>query len=1477
MPDILSFKWFDAEAYVSGIPTGTVPPFADIQSVWSSATVRDVFRKTSVIFETLLAAEGDTELVGHQHQEDDEFGPIRTTTSVQMTGRALNDSHQAESSAICLSIAMGTLATMAYYEGGGQKAARLKAVVKAMLDGTGAQLALVGPHLLATVSAGFVTLSPTELDDMVDRIGGELLPSYEYARSSQIHAFVLAFLKATTLTWGREETMELPFVDKARRLSAWFTAQMLSENIALPSIRIAFIELAESFLQPELSTFAWSHESEPGACHQGVPIPPISILIRMLADQDFRVRFRLATVMGALCAYVHAKQQQEYSVWESIAAARGFDVSGHGFESNISLLLAYANIMVASDYFRANAYNPIIVYAALDPSKSTSRYVSATLQGVASRLGIGSLASLYTFLAPYTMAEQILARQENLAIPDSVAFGFANKRDLYAASFAETAAMILAGPRPNFFDQMSTYAGLSKHNALRACLPIYIGYKLTAPLPEDETLREPAFLACVQEVDARVATVAKESSASTEAFMQGLQDVVVYRMFTFIWEPDYHIQALSEVMSPWPEARTSLAMVLASVHTGFRPNVLSPPDVALKDIMRVLHSRHPVVRGALSNEALLYVVLHRMTVSVAGPHFVSQQLRLLYNLAICIAIASKVVSRSAILLRLLLQRLVRLLEHPDLTDVATSIFRWCLGALVKLLNDDRSVDYELGQVLAEAAKFSYTARASSVSAGQQAGVDLTTSLEGILTEIMQTKQSAWRNAAFVALCLWPTTIPLHDKLSFRHVQQVLEDSALSFRDYSILRHLRSLLDGSRSSTVFEQIPKLLWRFVSRWKGTSRDDAKSYNEGISAFADILMLGGVRLEAPGLAEVRSTGKVQARDQGKLQETIAGKLAQFLDVPELKTVSASFEAVKSIFAELQPGTAITIAGTEDMRMIAASAARSPLTISRQYANRLEDLKTEDWIRKGDIRISWQQAFAEVLTEALAARDEFFGPLLSAIQDVPNFAGAVLPELVHAILLHDEGQPKSTTKQVLSLYLTKLLQGESPVSTDILDLVVALRAFSPVDEGNKQSYRQRNTWLQISWKLLAEVAGAHRRPYAAMMFLDLARDSEGADMQAETLKQQDLLYAVYSTIDDPDSFYSIKAVDPQAGLLRQLEHEGKWNEALGWHAGMLEAHPATSRPTGSSASLIQALAKSDLPRMALDLLLPQVSAAGSKLDLPGGLEHHLAWKTEAWDLPLAGQQDSSNSEMNIFQALRAINRSLDISAVEVTLCSGLANEIGKILKASTHPYPSNPTGLGQIIAMRELQKTWKAVEDRREEPSISLQPLPSLPYVLNSPTADSYLLIGYRRFEVAEHVLSVRSTLLARARNQEALSSISDELSLHYKSIASVELEQLLDLAHRARMSNRLQCALNAILRAQDLAASASLDKSTCQTELAHILWNQKQPGVAMDVLQAVCSEDVEDSSSVAMEPQCIALLLAQMVSRRLTNLLQARLTSP
>ena len=1276
-----------------------------LRHLWENQELRRGMNEIAVAFEKLLSMDGNGDSAALVKGDDQDFGPTGPSTSVQLFEPIVSNTKTEMGSEACLDICTRFLVTNAFYEEGGEQPARLRRVVKNQLDGTGSHFVLLGRHILNAVQSGNLQLTASELDRMLERLGAELLPSYEYGRAEEMQLLVLQFLQATIRTWGKEERMDISFVDNARKLSAWFTAQYRIDNISSLSIRIALIKLLAAFHCQEYSQLAWGHESEALACHQGVPLPPTTLLIEMLRDIDFRTRFMVAPAMGHLCSYVHDINRHDFKIWESIANARGFDISVNGFESNITLLLAYGNVIVASDYFRPNAYKAITVYAALSSSKTTTHFIRSLLDSISERLGLGSLAQLYTFLAPYTMAEQIIHRQEGFVLPDPTAFGFENKRDLYEAGFTEVAAMALAGPRPAFFDQICTFAGRPYPLALQQCLPVFIAYKLTLSRTAgvDANMQRLE----VEQVAARVLEVAKASGQDTQEIMLSIQDLVITKIFTFIWEVEYDVKTFQRAFANnWPGAMEVILEIVESFEEPFQPNVLSPPDVRLEEVLLTLKSDHPTVAGAMTSEPVVYSILHRLLISVAIPPFVSQQRRLLYNTAICIACCSGIISAHLSLLSLILHRLISFLVEADLLIIASGIFRWTAKQYMARLHVEPDVLNDFGHIMAAAAEALVRASDNTDSNIFDAASQLLRDLEDALEKSVRSGKPNLVKAAKLAAGLWPRAFPLQAQLPLDNFLGIIQDSSVNLSNFQVTSQLLDRLGKRPDALPFPLLSKLLWHLLLK---TSPMALKDRSATSASFADLLFLAGARLQAPSLNEITKIGIAMEQSHSQIAATIIREISSMLNHDRLDCVDVAFDTLHSIFSVAPPSEFLS-----DVLSIIGSPqlVRRPLLFDAPQFSLENLIKGDDWLTKTVSRETWQKEFACLLANFLGASDPFYRQLPRILLHDSALAQRCIPRLVHATLLLEVGV-ESGTKNIVSSYFERILAAQTACTQDIVDIIVQLRRFKPPHEEGDGALLACDHWLAVPWISLARGAVSVRAYTSGLLFLELAREDNNLVLTTSVSAMrevQQLLYEIYANVDEPDGFYGITPLDVHQGLLRRMHHENRWMDAFSWHGGDYESQDHKTIDEATAAGIVQSLAFTDLGRLAMGFLDPAVTSFGTE-SLPAGQLFELAWRTEHWDLPLTYKTGTDTSQANLFWALRADQREVDIKKSRNLISEYLSKEMAKLARLESSTSSADEEAVRALLCIREVQK-WSECRPLMLE-SLKYQP-GGLPFLL-------------------------------------------------------------------------------------------------------------------------------------------------------------------
>lgn len=1189
----------------------------------------------------------------------------------------------------CLNVAVRALVTSAYFEENNGKPVRLRSLVKGLLEDTGVHFILLTHHLLDAFCSEYFTFAGNELEAIIEKIGTELLPSYEYSRNVDLQLLVIKFLQATVHQWGRDEAIELPYADKARKLAAWFAEQLLARNLPVWQVRTACIDMLKAFIVSKHLT-AFGQGSEPLATWDGQELQPDEVLIRVLDDVDFRVRFRLAPVIGRICSRIHEDGRQAFSVWTSILKMKSFDLADMQFESNITTLLTYSNVMVASDFFRSNAYHPIITLAALDGSRTMSRYIRSALSATAGRLGLDSLADLYSFLAPYTMAEQLYNGQERLLIPDPTAFGFVNKQSLYAARFNETAPMILAGPRPEFFQDMCAYAGLEEKQATLLCFPTYVAYKFTAGEPGSEV-----FKLAEQEIAFKAVDIAPEIGQPAPDLLRSIRDLVIWRLFTFIWEAEYSRDSLVSIVTTcWthqPLATAALQEMLSQVSEPFRPNVLSPPDVRLSSVLGSLKRSHPAIAGGLEDEAIVYSVLQRILCSVARPPFVSQQMRLLYNTAICMACARSVVMRSSPILELLCTRLSVLLAQEDLFQLGGSLFLWTVRQLVLLRRRDKSeLQTEFHSIL-EAAEAAHRLAEEAANSSLTTYANASQFLKDLETCIFENGSETELKtlSSFKSLrLLWPRSTGIESTApSLLDFEQALKAAKGQQGIVNVIQAMAKINFTSMSHKHQDKLAQILWLALSQCDATAvrKTNRPSFNE---AFARLLQATCGRVAPPAIETMVNYTNFTETSETSAKLQIIAHLAGLLDSPDLEESNAAFEAL------------VTIASTRSIDWLSLRDQRLEM-LARPQLHR-QSIQTQDrdpevspdlrdlvqdsyWLELAQSQTAWQRGITAFIARALGSNDSFYRPLGPLLVGNATLGRKCLPGLIEAILLVDKAE---NTRQIISTYLEKILDSASPSSADVVDLVIHLRTrLPPEGYAGLQSASLSDSWLSIPYSKLARSALAAGQPYAALLCVELARD-QGNDLSSVP---KEVLYKIYNDIKEPDNFYSIASADLPSGLIRRLHHEGRWLEALSWHGAELEASSARSPATAALENIIQTLSQGDLSRTAMALL----QTRGATYTLPEGVLSSLAWKTQSWDIPIL-QKPAPGSSSAIFDSLRTAGKAHSMSHQDPASNANMGRQLAELAKLDLRSPLASTDLINNILGIQEVLLWHKDYQSR-------------------------------------------------------------------------------------------------------------------------------------------------------------------------------------
>ena len=1274
---------------ISGLQTPSV------DDVWSSAAVRDTFSQLTRHMSSVLAANS-----AHAHEAEpsyDDFDDVPSNGRLQnghtVTRRSEQPTYRADG--FTTSLCVRWIAKASTKSSENTESLRFRSAFPLLLDGSGASVVEIGRHVMQMMEETSLELHYSDLDSLTERIGGEFLASYEYGRSLRMQEFALQFLQVTSAIWGQETSAEPPFADKARRLAAWFAGQNRKSSIVSADIRISLMRLLESFLLPTRSLACWGHESEEAACTKSVPIPPVTLLVSMLSDADFRVRFRLATTCGRIATHVQTRApvNEQQGLWEDIAASGSFELAASGFETNLTLLLTYGNVLVASEFFRPLAYMPIILFTALDSTRSVARYIGALLSGIVARLHLDSVAHLYTYMARYAMAEMLLVRRETLAIPDPAVFGFASKKQLHEADFPHVGAMVLTGPRPDYFEHMCSYIGVSATTGLSLCMPVVVAFELVLRQGNDADGEDSIRLSPIAQE--QVAKIALQMSITASAYVSGIQDDTVTELFACIHEPSYDTGSLAQCMLT--DACTAvLQTVLGSVDLPFRSQRLAPPSVRFRAVIKALSSPQSPTDGALKNEATAFSVIQRLTFEAATHPFTNQQLRLLHNLVLFVSLAHSTVAGSTTLLAHLMERLIPLLKIADLFVVASHTVRWCLAAFtVRALAGSVIDDARFAVTLVRFAEISCKSKNSPKPETMQAATLLLTAAQMYLQKTISSKLSQLLKCARSAVCFWPQHTSLHSLLRGKDIERSLMMHS-ELPNHCILRCLLHLVQQSRtaaSQDLIQRVPQLLWQALRRLP----QDYASRAEGLGGtLADLLEIGGGTVRMPSLDAQPPTIDREALTPTMVHAELFQLIAAALHSPEPRLASTAYEAARNaLTAEPQ----LSRNCSAEITLL----AKTPpvVTPTRVDFPDVLDLKAGLLAVGSKSQSSkdrlWTQDLASTLASYLSLRDPFFVAVAKIVRADASVAKSALPLLVSGVLLEDVHKSAASdqlrapsARSVLSEFFDGQLRSLSRNAKDIFNILIQLRRHSmPYDAAHQLvDASSHDKWLDVDFRMCAEVASRVGEHTVALLFAELD-DVHAVNKMAAALASLDaLLYRIYENIEDPDSFYSVQSRSSLGSLSRRLEHEGRWLEAVSVRGANYGDSLENSYPVAYG------LLRHGLPQLAAPMLrhlsVPSdLGTCHSAYD--PDVSYELAWRTANWDLPVSTPAGGSGPNGRLFCAFRAIMRDTDSKSVAVCIESMLSQECLYLCRGSDSSSQIDTRHISNLVALRSMQK-WTA-----------------------------------------------------------------------------------------------------------------------------------------------------------------------------------------
>ncbi|KAF8448998.1 hypothetical protein L210DRAFT_3618742 [Boletus edulis BED1] len=1426
-----------------------------LQLLWENTDVQNAFGTIAINLRQLLGTLTD-QSIEQQYPgttEHDGFGPIRTTQSTTPQEEYASPVNLATRSLAEICIVF--LASAPSLQCPTEQMPRDKELVKLIIDCPEEKLLLLGPPLLNVVRRRLLTFSLDVLDNLLVKCA-DLLRRYSHALNDQFHFLVVDLLKSSLHIWMAKESATSPICGHVQVLCGWISNMMEATETKKKSTFWKIRDLVGRFLAGYLAEDP-SQTFWPTDYHEVEIKRPLSTLLALNLDEDIRVRFRAAALCAGLFSVDRDELIHEYEnldgFYQLVRDSLPRDLAQ--YECMLTRTICLGNIMIASSYVRRGPYWHLL--EATFHSPWYSRHIQAVLRGVSERLGLSRPSELFEAYA----SQIALSIRQNfldiLRLPPNL-LGYENRRECAEAAFHlfTPANLMESGGSQEaiahgqqlfvnhcFATQKTTADGL------RSCIGDLIGLQLVSLVDtthvSDSTLvtrLEDLFRSKgidLQPLGGFMQCVRQNAAGITASVIRSLGDQD--------FSDDGAIVEGLRAHGLREAARTFVSLNKYRHLNDFR---FHPPNLPRFSTGTILRSLQWCTSVAISEHvtAISYHVLHQIFAELHSTPFVNEQLRLLNGIGLLVAVLSERF-KDPTLLHTFIQKSSSLLAEADLIQAAQSYLEWGFSVYQMEVQLDQRFPDILIRVCALLDADHATSSVAGVLKRNQGFSKWIDERALVLCRNLKIKAQVLK-----ALPAWshqpsPALLSVIEDITADSLSVTLSDHCISSNKFRLVRRLLELAEQHAYS-------KSQFAMTDFWRLKDYIPPKTYlqRDDIDAFASLLAAntGGIygfgsEHPCPQTLRARHLRSTRLQDEAHVnhspQRSVIQTLLAMLDGVNPSEVHLVYLTLRSL---------VSASSEETLAFHLWSAEYlPPLEFFRQFPTALSIRPTRSITELDSISpptdfTRWICSLSTLLSDILNSSDKFYAQLIPLIANNVQFAEEILPVLVHTLLSMELSQGASSlmsTRKNLSDYFTAILAAEDPSGSckrAIVDVILHLRCFRPIGSDDSLAH---DKWLDVNYCRLAKSAVSCGSYTTALLFLELAFEYGQLDKESPDSIEH-LLFEIYGHIDEPDGFYGIKTTDLHHFLIKRFHHEDQWDKAFRFHGAAIEAG---SRESIDADGLLQSFHAFGFDSLAIGTL--QGSQKGFQSDgASSTMSYQLGWRTETWDLPDTG--DFQDSNIGLYRALRAIYRERDSHVIDATVQSALCDAMERLRILGNEDITEIREIARNIMCLNQLTQ-WRRGPTQehlsRKSPDIRLM----TQLVDIDPEFE---------FNSLERILATRTSLIRSVRRKEERERIGHMITPFNNSLLELEKRCLVRLSVAARKSNKLQVALNSIVKARRLEGNSTHEVSQ---EFAHVLWLQNEQKLAVQFLKDLLSRQNQTASSKPEQVIERALSMARLGS--------------
>ncbi|KAG8966808.1 Serine/threonine-protein kinase tel1 [Tulasnella sp. 419] len=1281
-------------------------------------------------------------------------------------------------------------------------------------------------------------LSSDELSRIAQYLEQDILKLYSHNGSPEVQSLLLQFLSSTCHSWTElaPDDPDDPLGGYMQSFLGWISGLIIRAKVLCWRVREEFIQLIDLYvgLDPECKLWPTTVNSL-----SGDDISLTSLLGFMAKDVDTRVRFRVAIVNARVVQTVAPYVENIHDLYKAAYNNLCADVSRH--EHMLTRFLSLGNFMIVDASIRRGPYWHLLETSF--HSEEYLPYLLVILHEVSGRIGLSGLSELFEAYAAPIAYSTSLQGLEFTHIHSSL-LGYQGRSEAAAQCFPQIAPIyalscdsgdttfLLQQP---FFASYLRASSQSSSQAVSMVLPTIIGWRLAFNI--DQGVH--GFMSDSQDRAGQQEFLVEDIKAWTSLTpipdvvdsIQELYDRVVFSILRILSDiddsPDGTISA-----SLGGGERSSTFVSMTGLRTSTDPKMHTPSLPSLKAsaivpalgwLERLMDTRD------INRSGMVYHVVRQLFAAIERTPLVNEQLRLVN--ALCLHLSYYCAKNiDQVTLRTVMQGATALLQKQHLVHPAQSILEWALQTMKDVGRPTQNLMEILTRIAEAAVRYSTN---NEPVGRRQLGEELFDWIEQHCTVLAEERN--FRELVFKALSLWPReiseghtgrlTYSPGDRRALRNLSSIIRDPSSKSNKFQVARRL---------AAIASKYPQVLNTFSAdefwQLKACIPSPDRLSDEDVQAFTTLLFLNnGHIVTVPDRPEsflgLALRQKFPPGPQGNppqapsAQQYIVLALHSMLASESLAIVDMAYLTLRGIFSASFTPSEMESA-SEEVRQESILLASYPVPLMIRRTRNLDELDTREYTDISADFALWVSSVALFFVDILAEKEKIFSQLVLALTSNVDLATELLPILTRCVLTTPlTVQSSRSAKDIVSKYYTGLLRNKDTCvecRQSIVQVILHLRHFNPPYESSDQlAY---NLWLNIDFLLLGEAAMMCGAYTTALLFLELSFDHPATSSNlSDPSIMEDILFEIYSHIEEPDGFYGIQTRDVAKFLNHRFRHESQWENSFLYSGASFEAGLKSG-----SLGVAESLHSYGFHQLAMQTVLStankQQGGDGSLSDVP----YELAWRTQRWDLPLGDIREYPGA--TLYAALRAVHRVRDQITVDGVVRHLLREEMERLRALGNEDMAQIRKSTQTLMCLREIQR-----RDHLKSSGSSL---------VNNAVGNEWSTIsGDFEFHDLECILAVRRSVIQSTRAMENLDQVGDVETSFAQDMRTLEHACNIRLAEAARDAGRLPIAISAVQQSKALEIHG-LQTFSRTREFAAILWMQDEQKIAVEYLRELIS---------------------------------------